>query len=534
MKNKKRLLVLGIVLLLAGCTKEQNVPDFSQPIETTESQENSEKMVNPWSEVTKEEFDQKTDKTLSLPDGIEDVVYRVCESSESNTMGEVTFATGDGFSGTDYTARVMMTDDFEDISGLYYEGWQEEQGELAGTDVTMKALIRDDFMIHAVLWYDKCTGCSYSLAVKKADLNGFDITVMAEKMIRLTERTAAEKETLSGDPEVQAYRKALAAYRETNVLPDGTVIEYVNAQYAVKDINNDGIKEWILYLDGGYVASMIGLIYQYDASEEQWFCIHEGFPAFVFYDNGIMLEEWSHNQGPGEMWPYTAYKYNPESRKYEFYAKADSWNKEGHEVFYGAAYPEETDTEGTGVVYTIEDKTHNDMYEQYIGKAEYDAFWKQMTDDAKMIPVAYDPNLFAVDDQTINDVLNGDFSAFAGTYKATADSSNCYGGGEPLADLVLYGDGRLSGGSIDFYSGSDKSKKPMQITRNEDGSFLCVISELDDQIDSDVDYGVENKFYIYPSGIAEERFRNDPQMVNSVYIRFVQIDGGVMELVYCK
>lgn len=130
------------------------------------------------------------------------------------------------------------------------------------------------------------------------------------------------------------------------------------------------------------------------------------------------------------------------------------------------------------------------------------------------------------DDVSDSAILNGDFSEFAGTYKATEWTNDGYGGGQRLDDLMLDNGGIITGGGA-FYSPEPYPRqKPISVEIDEDGSYKCIVNEETDM--------VGNIFYIYPAGIVEERFKDDEQLVNSVYIRYVQIDGGISEMVYYK
>lgn len=128
--------------------------------------------------------------------------------------------------------------------------------------------------------------------------------------------------------------------------------------------------------------------------------------------------------------------------------------------------------------------------------------------------------------EIIDAVLNGDFSEFAGSYKATERCNDMYGGGQPLANLELHEDGSVSGGGSWYSPEPYASLKPKSITKNDDGSYLCVITDEGDVI--------ENKYYIYPEGIVEERVSDEKYLVDAVYIRIIQVDGGVSDIIFYK
>lgn len=123
-------------------------------------------------------------------------------------------------------------------------------------------------------------------------------------------------------------------------------------------------------------------------------------------------------------------------------------------------------------------------------------------------------------------VSDFDFSEFAGTYRATEWTNDGYGGGQRLDDLVLDKDGIVTGGGSYFYPEPYPVKKPISVEICEDGSYKCIVNEETGQ-SGDI-------FYIYPAGIVEDRFKDDEILVNSVYIRYVHMDGGVSDKVFYK
>ncbi len=125
-----------------------------------------------------------------------------------------------------------------------------------------------------------------------------------------------------------------------------------------------------------------------------------------------------------------------------------------------------------------------------------------------------------------DDLLNFDFSEYAGTYRATDWSNEGYGGGKRLDDLVLDNDGVVTGGGPSFWPNPYPAKKPISVEIDIDGSYKCVVN-VKEKNSGDI-------FYIYPVGVVEDRFKDDEILVNSVYIRYLQLDGGVSDIVYYK
>ncbi len=155
--------------------------------------------------------------------------------------------------------------------------------------------------------------------------------------------------------------------------------------FAIYDIDDDGIDELILSCEGGAVAWMWGGVYQYDADKGTY--IDEGLtePEITFYDNGIAYEGWRHNQGPGEMWPFDAYRYNANTDKYEHVFSADSWNKSLREE----GFPEDADTDGAGVVYFTDADSQYIDYNRPISQSEFDALYDTYFGGATVIQIKY-------------------------------------------------------------------------------------------------------------------------------------------------
>ncbi|MBR4671324.1 MAG: hypothetical protein IKO84_12075 [Butyrivibrio sp.] len=122
-------------------------------------------------------------------------------------------------------------------------------------------------------------------------------------------------------------------------------------------------------------------------------------------------------------------------------------------------------------------------------------------------------------------VLMGDFSELAGTFKPTESTDKAYGAGKPLPNLEIGMIGEISGGlALDQ---SFPYGKPQSVTKNEDGSYRVVVDYVDD---------LNQCYYdIYPKGVLAERDAAQADTFkDTVYVRVVLIDGGIMEAVYCQ
>lgn len=128
-------------------------------------------MINPWVGTDAEGFMEALGMTVAIPEGAENVAYRLM-----GDLGEAQFT----LDGMDYTARIKPAADFEDISGMYYEWESDESVTIGGCEGT-EARVRDgDTTVDVCLWFDAAPGIMYSLSTKGADLDGFDLTAVAE------------------------------------------------------------------------------------------------------------------------------------------------------------------------------------------------------------------------------------------------------------------------------------------------------------------------------------------------------------------
>lgn len=156
-----------------------------------------------------------------------------------------------------------------------------------------------------------------------------------------------------------AFRAALTNLLDNRVLPDGTPCEpdsdLSGNRFAVCDIDHDGRDELILSFTTTYMAGQVAQIYDYDAAAQRLKLEFSEFPALTFYDNGMILADWSHNQGlAGRFWPYSLYRYDAAADSYACVGMVDAWDRGLTETNgAGASYPADIDTSGTGLVYYL-------------------------------------------------------------------------------------------------------------------------------------------------------------------------------------
>ena len=173
--------------------------------------------------------------------------------------------------------------------------------------------------------------------------------------------SAAPSTPSSAAPMRVAYAAALEDLAQNHLLPSGQDCGFIDGcdisanQFAVYDLDADGREELLILYTSTYTAGMTGAVYDYDRETgllREQFC---QFPLLTFYDNGMVRADWSHNQGAAgdALWPYTLWRWDPETDSYSAVGMVDAWDKSLHEVYDGRDFPDEADLDGDGVVYYL-------------------------------------------------------------------------------------------------------------------------------------------------------------------------------------
>lgn len=132
--------------------------------------------ANPIEETDAEGVRQTIGVRFGVPDNAENVEYYTI----NNELAEMRFVQDS----TEFTARIKPAGEFEDISGMYYD-WTaiDDSWKVKYCDARNMSYINeteDDVMV--TLWYDVAPGLMYSLSAVGDDLNGLDLTVIAEQI----------------------------------------------------------------------------------------------------------------------------------------------------------------------------------------------------------------------------------------------------------------------------------------------------------------------------------------------------------------
>lgn len=193
------------------------------------------------------------------------------------------------------------------------------------------------------------------------------------------------------DADMDIYKQALWNINEYNVTPDGITIpsyslngKTYKGSYAICDVDFDGNLE-LLYKSPLTLNSEF--IYQVG---ENGYLFNEGyfFVENTYYSNGLIKVDISHNQGyAGRFWPYSILKYDENNNSYVKIGSVDAWDKERAATVSGKAFPDDIDTDNTGIVYYID-------YEGYdssvpVSKFEYDKWVNNVINDKYIMNIKY-------------------------------------------------------------------------------------------------------------------------------------------------
>ena len=137
-------------------------------------------IANPWEDMTAEGLMAEAGLAFGVPEGAEDIIYRYLRSEG---LAEMQFTWENG----EYCARIqpasLQEGELMNISGIYYS-WEHEEpvyvGYCKGTIGVAQTGSED--WVELCLWYDAAPGLMYSLSVCATDVDGLDLTALAEQV----------------------------------------------------------------------------------------------------------------------------------------------------------------------------------------------------------------------------------------------------------------------------------------------------------------------------------------------------------------
>lgn len=224
-----------------------------------------------------------------------------------------------------------------------------------------------------------------------------------------TGKEAAEKELALQKAQIRHYYGGILSQLTAGwQLPDGELdtVSLENGfgkmsdnHFAVTDIDGDGREELIVQYTNASMAGMFERIYDYDPAGGGLRSEFLAFPALTYYSSGIIKAEASHNQGRGDFWPYTLYRYEPEEDSYVECGYVESWDKAHGETWYdGQPFPDELDTDGDGTLFLIRKEGEEATYEYEDFKYNqsdvdewFGGYLAGAPEDAKEVSIDYQP-----------------------------------------------------------------------------------------------------------------------------------------------
>lgn len=127
----------------------------------------------------------------------------------------------------------------------------------------------------------------------------------------------------------------------------------------------------------------------------------------------------------------------------------------------------------------------------------------------------------------------GDFSEYAGTYRAEATMAETYGVQCP--DLVLHEDGSITGGG--FYGYGDHpfpTTPPVSVEEVSDGTYSCFIVYIPETGTEEYYDGYQEGYTIYPPGISDYCSEYMGTDISMTRLEYGYVDGGVINILYRK
>ena len=190
---------------------------------------------------------------------------------------------------------------------------------------------------------------------------------------------AAEQPEFDPDSLSQPLRRAMGEFIEDcrAAFPDAGMEALSQNRFALHDLDGDGREELICELN----AAESGTNRRTTVYNANGTVRREFEPSPVFYDNGVVSEPWSHNQGQAcAIWPYTLYQYTP-ALGYQACGGARAISSQMER------FPRAADRDGDGMVYYIGEDAYRE--EHPVDGDAYQAWREQYLAGAKVVPVRY-------------------------------------------------------------------------------------------------------------------------------------------------
>ena len=133
-------------------------------------------LANPWEDLTADALREASGLSFHVPEGAENVIYRYLPSE---SLAEMQFT----LDSDEFCARIQPSSEPADISGMYFEWENEEAISINGCPGTISQAKADsEDWVELCRWYDAAQGLQYSLSVYTTELDGLDLTAVAERI----------------------------------------------------------------------------------------------------------------------------------------------------------------------------------------------------------------------------------------------------------------------------------------------------------------------------------------------------------------
>ena len=203
----------------------------------------------------------------------------------------------------------------------------------------------------------------------------------------------------TADPEARAaFGSVLWDAYLTGILPDGTPLDWTGPEgaagnsFALCDVDGDGQEELLLFWTNASMAGSRFDVFGY--RDGAVFTELTTTPFVTFYGNGVVTEEWSHNQGLAgntDFWPYDLHSYDAETGIYQNVGAADAWSSE--QPAAAEEFPADIDADGDGMVYFLLPANWDGSYSSgYLADGpEYEAWRAGYLDGAQPLDLQTQP-----------------------------------------------------------------------------------------------------------------------------------------------
>lgn len=154
---KKLICLIMVLFMIVPAFAEEAVPSVGMP--------------NPWDESADAAL--LSDYAFAIPEDASNVIYR-----KLGDLAEIQFDLDE----THICFRMQETADFTDISGCYYTWEYAEDVKIGWNDGKLYQVQDGENTVELCLWYDILPGEMYSVSAVARDLDGFDLTAVAEQV----------------------------------------------------------------------------------------------------------------------------------------------------------------------------------------------------------------------------------------------------------------------------------------------------------------------------------------------------------------